>query len=73
MPKIKELNNQKLREYLEAYTALIAVEPKNDLYQSKIEAIKKALKVRELTGYDLENKGLTQKLTGIFSFLKKKK
>ena len=72
MPKIKTLNNDMLRNYLEAYTTLHAVEPNNSDCEVKIKAINLALNNREKVGYDVPEKSFIQRLTGLFTFNKKK-
>lgn len=72
MPKIKELTNKELRNYLQSYLALYSNDPKNNAIKVKIEAIKNALKNREINGADKSDDGgftktLSTKILSLFN------
>ncbi|MBD64604.1 MAG: hypothetical protein CME62_05330 [Halobacteriovoraceae bacterium] len=64
MPKIKELSNDQLEDYLDAYNAMLSTQPKNKEYLRKARCIEEALNRREQTGYDLDQpkKGFFKRL-----------
>lgn len=50
MPKIKELNNKELKEYLAAYQKSLNFDPDNHEIQKKVNAIEQALNKRQILG-----------------------
>lgn len=56
MPKIKELSNKKLQDYLDAYEAESAIFPANKDYKKKSQLIKEALEQRKINGFDVKDK-----------------
>lgn len=73
MPKIKDLSNSQLGDYLDAYNSMLTTDPKNTEYKRKVKCIEIALHRRDLINYDLpganEKTGMIKKL---FSLFKKK-
>lgn len=67
MPKIKELTNKKLNDYLDAYNQELQFDKNNQEYKEKIVQIKKALAIREKNGFDLKESFLSK----LFSKFKK--
>jgi hypothetical protein len=68
MPKIKELNNSQLNDYLEAYQSAVEEDPNNLYHKEKVKLITQALRRRELL-QGAKNNGLVSKLKNL---LKKK-
>ena len=68
MPKIKELNNSQLNDYLEAYQSAFEEDPNNLYHKEKVKLITQALRRRELL-QGAKNNGLVYKLKNL---LKKK-
>jgi hypothetical protein len=62
MPKIKELSNAQLQDYLEAYQAEADIFPSTAEYKEKIEYINQALKTRKLNGFDIKKPGFFSRL-----------
>jgi|LULF01.1.fsa_nt_gb hypothetical protein len=50
MPKIKELSNDALQDYLICYQQMAHKNPENEEYQLKVQIIEKALNDRRILG-----------------------
>lgn len=75
MPKIKQLSNHQLNDYLDAYESMLETDPQNDDYARKVKCIEVALHRRELIGFDIEDPSTKKAgiIKRLFSKLKRKK
>ena len=67
MPKIKNLSNDQLEDYKEAYLSMQSTDPDNNIYKRKIKCIEVALHQRDLINFDLP--GATSQKTSLFKKL----
>lgn len=73
MPKIKDLTNNQLGDYLDAYMSMLSTDPGNVEYKRKVKCIEIALHRRDLINYDLPGANeKTSLFKKIFSIFKKK-
>ena len=70
MPKIKDLSNDQLKDYHDAYLSMQSTDPNNEVYKRKIKCIIEALHSRDLINFDLPGsktrKNFFQKIASIF-------
>ncbi len=73
MIKIKNISNDQLKEYLEAYKELLELDTNNEEIDFKVKAIEKAINNRELLGIKVKKSQNETTLTKFLSKLKKSK